>query len=668
MIVTPNRVKMDIFNDEAVTYEPLNTKDMNKIFNRTLAVCIMLLSATSLFHNCKSRPEWADTNDKVIKEYKVVGRTRTDIPDTKVTSNLKGGQVDNIKNLPELKLAEGVTAKAYWGSGVLLSFVSIEPNASMPEKTIKGERFLFVLSGNIEELINENYVTLQAVQAGSPQASTMAKREFLYLQDGAKTAVKAGAEGAKILEVYSPVPADLLKLAGVTEVPEAVSFMDLPVKPTVEPNKVYDLDELQYSELVPGANSKIVSGYGAQISFLRMNPGISFAHHMHPEEQLMIGLRGWIDEIIMDKVVRMSEGDILRIPADMVHGGTLGPFGCDAIDVFYPPRADYESFRQARNAGYNAIIPEDATVNIVLDGTKSNPLLNFTEGPLWLNGNLYFSNMYLDSKGDKSYLNSSLIELKPDGTHRNILQNKMQTNGIIANKNNNLIVCNMYGNRVLEMDTNGKILKVLADSYEGKPLDGPNDLVMDPKGGLYFTDPQYTAGPQMNQPGRAVYYLSPEGKLIRLLEPNSFARPNGIALSPDSKTLYINNSLDNEKEPANNSDKDNFVWAYDVQEDGTIANGRKFAELYLTASALDRESKSTGADGMKVDEMGNIYVCTNAGLQIFNKDGNFVGIVKMPTHPVNCSFGGPDMKTLYITSFNMIYSIRTNIKGVTPSL
>ncbi len=218
------------------------------------------------------------------------------------------------------------------------------------------------------------------------------------------------------------------------------------------------------------------------------------------------------------------------------------------------------------------------------------------------------------------------------------------------------------------MDTNGKILKVLADIYDGKPLDGPNDLVLDPKGGLYFTDPQYNADRVMNQPGRTVYYLSPEGKLIRLLEPNAFARPNGIALSPDKKTLYINNTLDDEKDPANNSDKDNFVWAYDIQPDGTIANGRKFAELYLTADAMNRVSKTSGADGMKVDALGNLYVCTYAGLQIFNKDGKFVGIINLPTYPVNCTFGGPDMQTLFIASHNKIYSVRTNVKGVTPSL
>ncbi len=328
--------------------------------------------------------------------------------------------MDNIKNLPELTIAAGVTAKVYWGRGVLLSFVTLGPNASMPEKSITGERFLFVLSGEVQELINGNYVTLQAVQAGSPEASTMAKREFVYLQDGAKTSIKGGKEGAKILEVYSPVPADYLELAGVKKVPESVSFSDLPVKPTVEPNKVYDLDELQYAELVPGANSKIISGYGAQISFLRMNPGISFAHHMHPEEQLMIGLRGWIDEIIMDKMYVCLKATLLNYPAGMVHGGINGPFGCDAIDVFFPPRTDYESFRTARNEGYNAIIPEDATVNLVLDGTQTNPLLNFTEGPLWLNGKLYFSNIYFDSNGDKASLKSSLIELNPDGTHRNI--------------------------------------------------------------------------------------------------------------------------------------------------------------------------------------------------------------------------------------------------------
>jgi len=140
--------------------------------------------------------------------------------------------------------------------------------------------------------------------------------------------------------------------------------------------------------------------------------------------------------------------------------------------------------------------------------------------------------------------------------------------------------------------------------------------------------------------------------------------PNGLALSPDGKTLYIDNTYDNEKFWNVNSGKDNFVWAYDVQEDGTIANGRKFAELYLTEDVLERQGKSSGADGMKVDENGNIYVCTYAGLQVFNARGAFVGILNLPTYPVNCAFGGADGQTLYITSYNKIYSIHTNAKGL----
>lgn len=139
--------------------------------------------------------------------------------------------------------------------------------------------------------------------------------------------------------------------------------------------------------------------------------------------------------------------------------------------------------------------------------------------------------------------------------------------------------------------------------------------------------------------------------------------PNGLALSPDGKKLYIDNTYDDEKFWNVNSDKDNYIWVYDVKADGTIANGHKFALLNLTEDVLDRKGKSSGADGMKVDSQGNVYVCTYAGLQIFNAKGAFVGIINLPTYPVNCAFGGADMKTLYITSYNKIYSIRTNVRG-----
>ena len=613
-----------------------------------------------------AKPDWADINAKVIKENNVKGRTRDDIPNTGVKSNLEAGKVINVSALPQLELAPGVTAKAYWGSGALMSFIKLAPNAAAPEATIKGERFLYVLEGEVNELVNGQAVTLRSSKRETPDGvhGATPKNEFLYLLDGAKTSVKAGANGAEILEVFSPVPAEYLAKSGVKDVPVAIDLNKFPVPASVEPNKVYDLNDIQYSELVPGSNARIISGKGLQMSFLRMNANAYFAHHIHPEEQVMYTFRGSIDEILLDKQVNMKTGDIVDLPPNFVHGGKLGPLGCDALDVFFPPRTDYNTYRETRQKGYNAIIPADAQVKTVLDGATTKPALSFTEGPAWMNGKLYFSNMYFDKDFNGSPAKSTTVEMSPDGTYRNIVKNKMQTNGIISTADNHLLVCDMFGHRIVEMDTNGKIIKTLADKYDGKPLDGPNDLVMDAKGGLYFSDPQFTADKTKNQPGRTVYYRDPQGKITRLLEPNAFAMPNGLALSPDGKTLYINNTYDDEKTWNVNSDKENFVWAYDVQADGTITNPKKFAELYLTEDVLERKSKTSGADGMKVDEKGNLYVATYAGLQIFDKAGKFVGIINFPTYPVNCAFGGEDGQTLYVTSYNKIYSIRTNVKGL----
>jgi gluconolactonase len=395
-----------------------------------------------------------------------------------------------------------------------------------------------------------------------------------------------------------------------------------------------------------------------------MDPVSTFARLIHPEEQLMIVFRGWIDEIILDSVTRMEEGDILYLPANMVHGGTNGPFGCDVLDVFWPTRPDYAENMAKRYTAFHALIPEDVQVELVVDGAKDGPGLNFTEGPSWLNGKLYFSSMYFDQGWNGDPKKSSLVEMDSDGTYRYISHGKMQTNGTMPLGNGNLTVCDMFGHRVIEMTTEGKVLRTLASTYDGKRLDGPNDLVIDARGGIYFTDPQFTPDAEKNQPGRSVYYLAPKGEVIRIIEPDDFAMPNGVLLSPDGKTLYVNNTYDDEEWWNVDSDKDNFIWAYDVNDDGTVSNGRKFAELYLTPEVLDRQAKSTGADGMTIDELGNIYVATYMGLQIFNPEGEFIGIVNFPVYPVSCCFGDEDMKTIYATCYDKIYKIRTNVKGL----
>jgi len=642
----------------------LNTKKTRKLFLATLSLSVpfFLLAFTA----CSQKADWEALNAKLIKEHNIQGRIRTDIPETQVVSNLKPGLVNNFKKLPITEIAPGVQARMYWGKGTLINWMSLDPLAETPEETLPCERIMFVTKGSVKQLVSGSFVTLRALEREEPDGAHggTPKNEFVFLEKGTRNAVKAGDGGAEILEAYWPVRLDYLKKAGASNLPTNVPVESYSSGPSLEPNKVYDLHDLQFTELVPGANARLASGRGAQLSFLMMSPGSIFPHHIHPEEQLMIVLRGWIDEIILDGVHRMEKEDILLLPANMVHGGTIGLFGCDVLDVFWPPRPDYTEKMEKRLAAFHAIIPEDAKVELVVDGAKQGPGLIFTEGPKWSRGKLYFSSMYFDQKWNGDPGRSSLVEMDPDGRYRYISRGKMQTNGTMPLGNGNLAVCDMFGHRVVEMTTKGEVVRTLASTYDGKPLDGPNDLVVDSKGGIYFTDPQFTPDAKKNQPGRSVYYRTPKGNVIRVIEPNEFAMPNGILLSPDGKTLYVNNTYDDETWWNVNSNKDNFVWAYDVKDDGTVTKGRKFAELFLTPEVLSRKGKSSGADGMTIDELGNIYVATYMGIQIFNTKGEFIGIVNFPTYPVSCCFGGEDMKTIYATSYSKVYKIRTNVKGL----
>lgn len=610
-------------------------------------------------------PSWNKVNENIIEEFNVSVRTRSDIPKTNLVSNIGSGEVHNIMELPSIELSEGVFAKAYWGQGNLVSLVTLEPNATLQKETISGERFMFVWKGEVEEIIDGTRETLIAEKRESPNGVNggTTRKDFVYLQEGSESSIQAGENGARLMMVYAPVPHIYLeKYGSLIDAPE-ININDFPIPPNVEPNRIYDLYDFQFTELVPGSNARLINGQGLQMSFLRMDPNTEFAYHNHPEEQIMIGLRGYIDEYILADTIRMKAGAVLDLPAFMVHGGKLGPYGSDALDVFYPPRTDYIESMNAMLDRYHAIIPEDAEAELLIDGSVTSPTLNFTEGPAWLNGKLYFSNMYFDADFNGDPERSSLIEMDANGNYRNINSGQMQTNGIIPSSDGNLIVADMFGHRIVKMDTDGEVIEVLVDKYDGNSIDGPNDLVIDDKGGFYFTDPQFTPATEKNQPGRTVYYRNVEGDVIRLLPYDDFAMPNGIVLSPDGNTFYINNTYDNEVWWNVDSNKDHFVWAYDVNDDGSISNGRKFAELKLTGDVLNRMGRTSGADGMTIDQNGNLYVATYAGLQIFSSEGVYIGMVNLPTYPVNVTFGGNDYQTLYITSYDRIYSIQTNVKG-----
>jgi len=625
----------------------------------------ILLVLTNCSSDAGSEPGWVTKNKKLIGQYNLTERKIPGLPVQNLTSNLEAAKVTSMDSLTNVMLYTGVNSKMFWGSGILVCTLSLDPGAKIPEEVLPADRFLFVLEGSVSQLINGSFVTMTGLKRESPDGihSITPQTDFVFLEKGTKNALTAGASGARLLELYSPLRSDYLEKAGLKNIPAEFADINTTLEPNVKPGIVYNLYDMQLTELAPGASSRLISGKNMQLSFISMEPNSVFPHHIHPEEQMMFGLRGACDEILLDGEQPMKAGDVVRISANMVHGAKIGELGCDALDIFWPARTDYLEKEKTRMAAYRSIIPEDARLELIVDGKKTKPELNFSEGPKWINGKIYFSNMYFDQNWGASPKKSSTVELNPNGSYKNITEGKMQTNGLYPYKNGNLLVCDMMGHRVVEMTTKGEVVKVIADKYEGKPIDGPNDIVTDAKGGVYFTDPQFTMEPEKFQPGRAVYYVSPEGKVTRLTNPNEFAMPNGIVLSPDGKTLYINNCIDDETWYPVSSEKDNFIWAYDVNADGTISNGRKFAKLFLTENVLDRKARSTSADGMAIDKQGNLYVATFYGVQIFNAKGEFLGMINLPSFPVSLCFGDADMKTLYIVSYSKVYKIRTNMEG-----
>jgi gluconolactonase len=635
-------------------------------FRKTALTAAVLIAVglTFLSSGCAGKPDWAAKNEKLITDQKLAARTRADIPVIKSKPSLADGVVTNIAAVPETVLGPGVKARLYWGKGNLVAWLTLDPGATTPEERLPAERIMVVMKGEVGQLLGRTSVTMRALPREAPDGTHggTPKNEFVYLEKGSPNCVQAGPNGAEIVEVYWPPRPDYLAKAGAKDVPPQFTASAFPVPPTVQPGVVYDLHDVQFTELQPGANSRLIGGHGAQLSFLQMSPGMNFAAHLHPEEQLMIVLRGSIDELILDGTVTMKKGDLLFLPATMVHGGTVGDTGCDVLDVFFPPRPDYMAKKESRDAAFRAIIPAAAKLELLVDGAATKPGLIFTEGPKWLNGKLYFSSMAFDQAWNGDPKKSATVEMDPDGTYRYI-QSGMLTNGLMPLANGNLAVCDMFGHRVIEMTTGGRVVRTLASHYGGQPLDGPNDIVVDAKGGLYFTDPQFTPEAKKFQPGRSVYYLPPRGELVRVIEPNVFAMPNGLVLTPDGKTLLVNNTYDSETFWNVDTDRDNFIWAYDVQPDGTLAGPRKFCELVLTPEVLDRRGRSTSADGMTIDTQGNLYIATYIGLQIFNAKGEFIGIVNSPVFPVSCAFGGDDMKTLYLAAYDKIFRIRTNVTG-----
>jgi gluconolactonase len=258
----------------------------------------------------------------------------------------------------------------------------------------------------------------------------------------------------------------------------------------------------------------------------------------------------------------------------------------------------------------------------------------FTEGPAWdSEGNLYFT----DVSANKIY------KMNKDGEISVFLEPSGHANGLMFEDKDKLLVCQMDG-QLIRVNTETKKITVLTNTYNETRYNAPNDLVVDKTGGIYFTDPLFRAPQPLPQSKQAVYYRSAEGKVKKLID--NLKAPNGIILSPDEKTLYV----------APTMQKD--MWAYPVTTPGKLGEGRVFCELTQVEG-----KDNSGGDGVSIDSKGNLYITSALGIQVFNGEGKLLGIIEFPEQPANVTFGGPEMKTLYVTARTSLYSVEMETAG-----
>jgi gluconolactonase len=291
---------------------------------------------------------------------------------------------------------------------------------------------------------------------------------------------------------------------------------------------------------------------------------------------------------------------------------------------------------------FDSLVPRNAQIEKVAGGFQ------FTEGPLWRpEGLLWFSDV----------TGNVVRSLTPDGKVQVLIQNAggqtnapagsfVGPNGMIADKEGAVLLCQHTNRRIVRVAKDLTMTPVL-EKFEGQRFNSPNDLVYKSDGSLYFTDPPYGLLKQDDDPAKELKFNGVfrygGGKLQPVIK--DLSRPNGIAFSPDEKTLYVANSDEKRK-----------VWMRcDVAADGTVSNGRVFADV--------TDEKEGGLpDGMKIDSQGNVYATGPGGVWVFSSEGKHLGTIKPPEIPANCNWG-EDGTVLYITARTSVYRVKLAVAG-----
>jgi gluconolactonase len=283
---------------------------------------------------------------------------------------------------------------------------------------------------------------------------------------------------------------------------------------------------------------------------------------------------------------------------------------------------------------HNLTLAKGKEKSLISNGAKPEKLAGdfaFTEGPACdREGNIFFTDQP----------NNKIMKWSTDNKLSLFEENYGRANGLYFDNKGNLISCSDEKNEIWSIAPDGKVT-VLVKDFEGKKLNGPNDLWISPNGGIYLTDPFYKR-PWWNhesseQDGEHVYYLAPgTSKLIRVV--SDLEKPNGIIGTPDGKYLYIADI------------KGNKTWRYTIGTDGALSGKKLFTEL--------------GSDGMTIDNKGNIYL-TGKGVTIFNSHGIQIENIPIPENwTANVCFGGKDRHLLFVTASKSVYGIKMKVKGV----
>ena len=261
----------------------------------------------------------------------------------------------------------------------------------------------------------------------------------------------------------------------------------------------------------------------------------------------------------------------------------------------------------------------------------------FTEGPLWYSAGYW---LFVDIRTSRIY------KLVPGGSPQVIRENSDQANGLTFDLQGRLLMCEMESRQLNRWEDDGSFTTVF-NRWNDKRLNRPNDVICASDGSIYFTDPGLRMEPhEKEQTFNGVYRIGPDGVLGPII--TDFDFPNGLALSPDERTLYVANSRPNM-----------FIKAYDLRPTGSVSNGRVFADLTL-------DGQEGVPDGMKLDMEGRVYSTGPGGCWVFSSSGEHIGTIVLPEIPANCAFGGHDYKTLFFTARTSVYSVRTTTAGVKP--